>query len=303
MAGQNSMDLWQLYILVSVIEQKSFSKASQTINLSQPTVSNHIKELEAYFGCRLLDRLGKTTEPTKAGRVLYRYAKDLLHLRDQAEAAVHNFLGNIEGSLSIGGSTIPSGYILPQLIGPFSKKFPDIHVRVTSGDTMQIIKKIKSGDLEFGFVGALVDDPLIAQEPFVSDQMKLIVPMNHRWADRTDIDCRHLFDEPFIAREKGSGTWKSILTSFKTAGYDPDRLNTYVTLGNTTSVIQGILNDAGISILSTIAVQDEIEKGRLCALEVNDLDLTRYFYLTTATKRTVSPISQKFIEFATEHFQ
>ncbi|MFH2060122.1 MAG: selenium metabolism-associated LysR family transcriptional regulator [Pseudomonadota bacterium] len=291
------MNLWQLYIFISVIENKSFSKASLAINLSQPTVSNHIKELEDYFQCRLLDRLGKTTEPTRAGRILYRYAKQLLSLRDQAESALHDFLGNTKGDLLIGGSTIPSGYILPKLIGPFSKQFPDISVHLTAGDTLQIIEEIKKGKLEFGIVGAKIDDPLIVQERLITDEMKLILPGDHPWAVHPEIECSKLFDAPFIAREKGSGTWQSILNSLDKAGYDSKKLNTSITMGNTTSVIQGILNHAGISILSTIAVQDDIENGRLAALSVKGLDLNRYFYLTLSKKRTLSPISEKFIEF------
>jgi len=108
------MDLWQLTVYVSVVENKSFSKASNAINLSQPTVSSHIKELEDQFDCRLLDRLGKFTEPTKAGLILYDYAKSLLALRDQfflvnfgiIDFCAHNadfnfacydFLGNLHG--------------------------------------------------------------------------------------------------------------------------------------------------------------------------------------------------------------
>ena len=108
------MDLWQLHIFASVVEKKSFSKASETINLSQPTVSTHIKELEEHFQCRLLDRLGKVTEPTRAGLILYDYAKKILALRDEAQTAMLDFLGQTKGSLVVGGSTIPAGYIFPQ---------------------------------------------------------------------------------------------------------------------------------------------------------------------------------------------
>lgn len=292
------MDLWQLYIFVSVVENKSFSKASEAINLSQPTVSNHIKELEGYFQCRLLDRLGKITEPTKAGVILYQYSKELLTLRDQAKSAMYDFLGKTKGNLFIGGSTIPSGYIIPKLIGPFSKQFPDICLELTAGDTLQIVQKIKKGKIELGIVGAKTNDPLIKQERLVADQMKLIVPLNHKWADKTFIDCSKLFEEEFIAREKGSGTWQSILKSMDNAGFNSKKLRIRVTMGNTVSVIQGILNHVGISILSTIAVQDDIDKGRLKALSVKGLDLNRFFYLTLAKKRTLSPICKKFIEFA-----
>lgn len=292
------MDLWQLHIFVSVVENKSFSKASEAINLSQPTVSSHIKELEDYFKCRLLDRLGKVTEPTKAGEILYHYSKKLLTLRDQAEAALYDFLGRIKGDLFIGGSTIPSGYIIPRLIGTFSKQFPDISIELTAGDTMEIVQKIKKGKIEIGIVGAKIDDPQIKQEKLVTDEMRLIVPSNHKWADKPFVDCSNLFEEKFIAREKGSGTWQSILKSMDDAGLKSKNLNTCITMGNTVSVIQGILNHVGISILSTIAVQDDLDKERLKALPVKGLDLDRFFYLTLSKKRTLSPICNKFIEFA-----
>ncbi|MCG8641047.1 MAG: LysR substrate-binding domain-containing protein [Desulfobacterales bacterium] len=291
------MDLWQLHIFVSVVENKSFSKASLAINLSQPTVSNHIKELEEHFECRLLDRLGKTTELTQSGRILYQYAKQLLSLREAAESAMHDFLGRNKGDLFFGASTIPSGYILPKIIGPFSNAYPDIHVHLISGDTMQIVNEVKNGKLEFGLVGAEIDDPLIVQEKLITDEMKLILPSDHSWAGLESINCEKLFDAPFIAREKGSGTWQSIVESLKSAGFDPERLNIRINMGNTISVIQGILNRAGISILSTIAVQDEINNKRLTALSVKDLDLNRYFYLTLPARRVLSPISKKFIEF------
>ncbi len=292
------MDLWQLKIFVSVVENKSFSKASEAINLSQPTVSSHIKELEDYFKCRLLDRLGKITEPTRAGKILYRHAKKILSLRDETETAMHDFLGKTKGSLVLGGSTIPSGYILPKIIGPFSKRYPDIHINLFAGDTFQIIEEIKKGKIEVGIVGAKTDDPLISQEEFVTDEMRLIVTSDHKWAKKTSVDFSELLNETLIAREKGSGTWQSILESMGRAGFDPKALNATVTMGNTVSVIQGILHHVGISILSTIAVQDDIDKGRLKALSVQGLNLNRFFYLTTSAKRSLSPICKKFIEFA-----
>ncbi len=295
------MDLWQLHIFVSVVEKKSFSKASDLINLSQPTVSTHIKELEEHFQCRLLDRLGKTTEPTRAGMILYDHAKKLLGLRDLTESAMLDFLGHTKGKLNIGGSTIPAGYLIPKLMGAFTQKFPDVAISLSAGDTMQVIDAIKQGNIELGVVGALKDDPAILQEKLVADEMKLIVPIGHKWANRDAIDCSSLFSEPFIAREKGSGTWQSILTSMDKKGFNSLDLDTRITMGNSVSVIQGILNRVGISILSTIAVADEIATGRLHALSVTGLDLNRYFYLTLPQKRTQSPICNKFIDFARQN--
>ncbi len=292
------MDLWQLKIFVSVVDNQSFSKASDAVNLSQPTVSTHIKELEDHFQCRLLDRLGKQTEPTRAGSILYDYARQLLSLKEQAESGMFDFLGRTRGALCIGGSTIPASYILPRVMGGFMNAFPKVSLSLNTGDTRQITSAVKKGKIELGLVGAREEDPALIQEQLVSDEMKLIVPFDHEWAGQQSVPSSKLFEQPFISREKGSGTWQSILKSLDKAGHDSSKLQTGITMGSSVSVIQGILNGMGISIMSTIAVEDHIRQNRLKALSVEGLDLTRSFYLTLHAKRARSPICEKFIEFA-----
>ncbi|MBI9091482.1 MAG: LysR family transcriptional regulator [Desulfobacterium sp.] len=296
------MDLWQLKVFTSVVEKRSFSKAAEAIHLSQPTVSSHIKELEEHFGCRLMDRLGRETVPTKAGELLFSYAKKLLLLRDEAESAISDFQGKLRGHLKVGGSTIPSGYILPKMIAPLAKAFSEVSISLVAGDTAEIIDQVTQGEIEVGIVGARVDSPLVNQEKLVDDEMKLIVPASHKWADRDQVECSMLFSEPFLAREQGSGTWRSITKSMETAGFNTERLNIIATMGNTASVIQAVLANAGISILSTIAVADLLESGRLKALSVKGLDLRRSFYITTHGKRTLSPLSKTFIKFIKEKY-
>ncbi|MEX1300597.1 MAG: selenium metabolism-associated LysR family transcriptional regulator [Desulfotignum sp.] len=297
------MDLWQLHIFVTVVKEQSFSKAADAVHLSQPTVSSHIRELENHFQCRLLDRLGKKTEPTRAGWLLFDHAQKLLTLKDTTEAAMQDFIGCIKGPLIIGGSTIPAGYILPGLMGPFSKAYPEVSIHLVSGDTHQIIENVKHGRVELGVVGARTRDTSIVQEKLLADEMKLIVPADHPWANRSAVDFDRLVQAPFIAREPGSGTWQSICRAMTDAGLNPERLNIKVTMGSSISVIQGILHRAGISILSTTAVADELFKGRLAALSVNGLALNRFFYLTLAKNRTQSPVCRKFIAFVRHHLQ
>ncbi len=292
------MDLWQLKIFVTVVNEQSFSKASDIIHLSQPTVSSHIKELEKYFQCRLLDRLGKKTEPTRAGWILFEHARKMLALKDTTESALQDFIGCTKGPLIIGGSTIPAGYVLPGLMGPFFKAYPDVSIHLVSGDTLQIINDVKNGRVDLGVVGARTPDTAIVQETLLADEMKLIIPADHSWAHRSSIDFSELIEQPFIAREPGSGTWQSICKTITDAGLDPKQLNVKMTMGSSVSVIQGILNRLGISILSTAAVADEIASGRLAALSVNGLALNRFFYLTLAKNRTRSPVCRKFIIFA-----
>jgi len=129
--------------------------------------------------------------------------------------------------------------------------------------------------------------------------MKLIVPSSHPWADRTGVDIEELLKEPFIGRERGSGTWDSILKAIADSGLNCscDDLKISIRLGSNASVIQGVLNGAGVSIISTIAVKDYIDAGRLRALFVNGLNLKRHFFITTHRKRTLSPLALLFIDF------
>ncbi len=291
------MDLWQLSIYCKVVELKGFSKAAESIHLSQPTVSSHIKDLEAHFDCRLIDRVGKTAIPTKVGEILYDYACRLISLRDKAESAIAEFQGEIKGRLTMGGSTIPGGYILPQVIGRYRKNYPKAVISLVIGDTDKIINSIVSGELEFGIVGALAVDKRIFQEKLVEDEMYVIVSASHKWAKRSTIKLEQLIKEPFIVRQRGSGTLKSIQNSLIEREIDSEHLDIVAELGSTSAVIQGIKSNVGISILSPIAVADELQAGSLKKINVPDLDLTRSFYLTRHKERTMSPLGNSFWNF------
>ncbi|MEZ4528958.1 MAG: selenium metabolism-associated LysR family transcriptional regulator [Desulfobacterales bacterium] len=294
------MDLWQLHIFCKVVESRSFSKAGKTVHLSQPTVSSHIRDLEEHFGCRLIDRLSKEVLPTKAGELLYDYARKLLSLRDETETALADFHGKVRGRLVIGGSTIPGVYILPKVVGHFVSRYPEVRISLRIGDTDSVAAAILSGEVELGIVGAKTGEKKIVQEKLLADRMRLIVPADHKWADQEKIEADMLLQEPFIVREPGSGTLKAIRTSLSRIGHDMEKLNITAEMGSTAAVIQGIKNHVGISFLSCMAVTDELRAGSLRALKVSGLDVKRNFYLSFCKDRTPSPLSQVFGRFLKE---
>jgi DNA-binding transcriptional LysR family regulator len=296
------MDLWQLQVFCKVVEEKSFSRAGKRIRLSQPTISSHIKELETHFGCRLIDRLAREALPTRAGELLYTYARRLITLRDEAESAMADFQGKMKGTLAVGGSTIPGGYLLPKKLGAFTKNYPEIRISLTIAGTETIISGILKGDLEIGIVGAQAATPQVAQEQLIDDEMLLIIPAGHPWSGRRSVTLNMLRKEPFIAREQGSGTLKSIELSLGKAGGSLEELNTTLRMGSTVSVVQAIKGGAGVSILSKVAVSEDLETGRLAALRIEGVDLRRSFYLTRLKHRSVSPIGRAFIEFLEQAF-
>lgn len=294
------MNLWQLHIFCKVIELKSFSRTGEVIHLSQPTISTHIKDLENFFECRLIDRMGKQALPTRAGELLYGYARRLLLLSEETKSAVAAFKGKLSGRLVIGGSTIPGGYLLPKVIGEFKKQYKEVTVSILISDTKQIIEDIQKGLIEFGIVGGTSSAKGVVQEPLMEDEMRLIVPAGHKWAARKSVTAAMLKKEPFLVREQGSGTLSSLKKILSKKQIDVQSFNIVAEMGSTTAVIQGIKNGIGVSILSRMAIAEELKAGSLSALTVDGLDLKRSFFLTRHGQRTASPIAHTFIRFLQE---
>jgi DNA-binding transcriptional LysR family regulator len=291
------MDLWRLHIFCKVVELRSFSKAASTVYLSQPTVSSHIKDLEDHFECRLIDRLGREVAPTKAGELLYTYAAKIIALKDEAEKALAEFQGKIKGHLTIGGSTIPSGHILPPLLGKFKEAYPEVTVTLIEGDTAGIIQATIEGGVELGIVGARAREARLVQEKIMDDEMILVVQANHKWADRKRVTIKDLLSERFIMRERGSGTRRSIEQVLDKSGHWVRHLNVVAEMGSTEAVRQGVKAGVGVSILSECAVADELAAGTLKKVGIDKLSFKRAFYLTVHKHRTQSPLCRTFIEF------
>lgn len=288
------MDLWQLQIFCKVIELKSFSKAGQALSISQPTISSHIKDLESHFGCRLIDRLAKHATATPSGQELYRHAKRMLAMRDETEVAIANLHQTIRGRLQIGASTIPSCYLLPMHIHGFIQQYPLVRIQMHVGDSKSIAANVMENVLEMGVVGAHGRHRRLWRQEVATDQMRLIVPADHRWANRATVAVKELLAEPFIARESGSGTRRSIDMALAAHGKGVEDLRITAEVGSTEAVRQCIKNKIGVSILSMVAVAEEITSDTLRAVPIDGLDLARSFYLIGHRDRTLSPAAQAF---------
>jgi DNA-binding transcriptional LysR family regulator len=168
-------------------------------------------------------------------------------------------------------------------------------------DTEQVIRGVLDGVLELGVVGAESRDKRILQEILIEDQMRLIVPSGHPWSSKKKVTAALLLKEPYIAREQGSGTLQSIRESLKRQGHDLEDLNIVAEMGSTEAIRQGIREGVGVSILSTLAVADDLATGRLKALNVEGLELIRRFFITRHRQRSPSPLAAAFIEFLREN--
>ncbi len=270
-------DLRQLEIFLKVIELGSFSRAGEAVHLAQASVSERIATLENMVGAKLLDRMGRRVSPTKAGELLYQQAQRLLEMKRAACLEMQDFLGMKQGEIHIGASTIPGEYILPEVIGRFANEHPLIRVVLTVADSEEIESRVLQGHFEFGIIGR-------------KSSSKEIL--------RKEVKPGELADEPFISREMGSGTLSSLEEYLQHAGVEGTRsLRVIAHLGTSTAVKEGVKAGAGVSILSSRAVDTELKAGVLKSLKIKDLPMSRHFYLIRDKRRTISPLCRTLINF------
>jgi DNA-binding transcriptional LysR family regulator len=293
------LDLRLLEIFCAVYEARSFSKAAKTLRVSQPTVSEHIKNLEEALDVQLFDRLPRTIAPTQAARILYRHGEMILTQRQAALQELMAFMDRLEGSLKVSASTIPGEYLLPQRLVDFHSQFPRVDVNLSISDSTKVSHQVACGEADLGFVGARLDMLGVEYRPFASDQLVLVVPNDAQWQDVEHISMENLLQEPFLARESGSGTRLSLERQM---GFSLDRFNIRTVLGSTNAIKEGLKAGLGISVLSHLAVQTELVSGLLKTVEIeNKKSLRRDFFVVTHTRRTLSPIAESFLEFLQDH--
>ncbi len=292
------MDIWRLEIFCNLMQTRSFSRTAEKMSIRQPTVSGHIKSLEQEIGVRLFDRDGREVLPTSAAEVLYDYAQRILDLRTEAHYALDQFMGRIGGQLKLGGSTIPGGYILPIIMGKFRQQYMEAYLSLILDDTKGIIDRVLRGEIEIGVVGAKLPDENLEYKLLVKDELVLIVPPEHPWAVAGVIsDVRELTEADFIMREQGSGTRTTMLQALKRHRITVEDLNVIAEMGSTEAVRQAVKAGLGVSILSRIAVDDEISSNLIKTVEVPGLNFKRQFYIVIHKKRTQSPLCRVFLEY------
>jgi DNA-binding transcriptional LysR family regulator len=291
-------DLRQLEIFVKIVDLKSFSKAAKVVFLAQASVSERIATLEKMVGVQLLDRLGRQVTPTKAGELLYKHAVLLLDMKQTACLEMQEFMGVKRGSIRLGGSTIPGEYILPKILGLFCGEHPLISVNLSVADSVSIETKVSNGGLELGVIGSKTAKKNLICHELWADELVVAIPSRHPWADRDSISAESLFEEPFIFRERGSGTFKifdKYLRAEGTGGVGA--LKAVARFGTSTAVKEGVKAGLGISILSSRALETELASGVLKALQIENLPMRRSFYLIRDRRRVSSPLSVALCNF------
>ncbi|ADL08230.1 selenium metabolism-associated LysR family transcriptional regulator [Thermosediminibacter oceani] len=293
------MEFHQLEAFVRVAEYRSFSKAAESLFLTQPTISAHIISLEKELDIKLFDRRGKDIELTPAGRIMYERAKNILAAKELALLELKRFLGTVEGDLEIFASSIPAAYILPSVIKEFNRAYPGVVLRIRQADSGEVIGLVSEGAVELGIVGTVSDAENLQFVPFSSDELVLITPNNWNRALRNDnyVSIADFLHEMFVLREKKSGTRKTFETALKNRGFRLEDLNVVAELGSSEAVKQAVKEGIGVSVISRRAVEDYEKMKLLRVYRIRDMEVHRCFYLVFKKGRTLSPNAATFKEF------
>ncbi len=288
-----TVNLRHLETFLKIVELKSFTKAGEELHLTQPTVSKQMVDLEASFDIRLIDRTKRGLALTRAGEILFRYAKDFLALQEETIAAIAAFKGLQRGTIRMGASNIPGVYVLPPILKQFRERYAGIQVQLTISDTGDVVDKVEQGDLDLGFVGAKDETRKLAYQAFLDDLIVVIAPSTY--ADTAQVEeVKHY---PMLVREAGSGTRKCFDSALRKKGIAPADLQVIAELGDTQAIKEAVKQGMGVAYVSLRAITEELKNQSLKVLKVEGIpSIKRSFYTILKKGKSQSPQVQAFLK-------
>ena len=259
----------RLQVFRTVAKLLSFTKAAETLHMTQPAVTFQVRQLEEHFNTRLFDRTHNRVTLTEAGRRCYEYAEQIFELYAEMDNFVKELTSDVSGTLTLGASTTIAEYMLPSLLSGFTKKFPEIQLRLKVSNTEGIVSMIENSMIDLGIVEGPVTNKNLLVEVCRVDHLVVIVPPGHELAKRASISMEELMHFPFIGREEGSGTRDVIMAHMTRMGLDRNNLNVCMELGSPESIKGAVEAGMGVSIVSGATIEKEL---KLKVLNTLDLD-------------------------------
>lgn len=295
------MELKQLRSFAAVVRYGSFTRAAENTYLSQPTISTHIRALEEELNTQLLLRDTKNLQVTPRGQELYECACRVLELQDNL---LQRWRQSDQHIIQLGASTIPSAYILPEVLPLYGKQNPGSYFVVHQSDSRQVIEGVAGGLFDVGMSGMPCQDEAIRCEPFFRDRMVLITPVSRRFLamqSQGEDALPELLHEPIILREAGSGSQKSADRFLAQMGLRETELRVTARVNDQESIKNLVSGGLGVSIVSEKAVRDFVAEKRLLAFPLPPGSAERDLYLLLP--RHASADSLRFCSFVREFYR
>lgn len=300
------MNLKQLEAFVQVAESGSFSKAARALFLTQPTVSAHVSALEKELKTRLFVRNTKEVNLSEDGKILYQYARQMIELEKTIESVFLDGARTQSRCITIATSTIPGQYLLPEILVKFSEKYPNEQFKIMEMDSASVVEKIVECVADIGFTGTVLEKKHCKYIPFYNDELVIIMPDTEKYRQiaAREKGIAWVAEEPFIMREEGSGTRKEAEKQLRKAGIQVEDLNLVASIENSEAIKRSVRNGIGITIISRLAAQDDIDRGNVLVFPLSeegagrDLNLVynKNFQLSSAAAKFVKVVKDLYIK-------
>ncbi|MGH3022598.1 MAG: LysR substrate-binding domain-containing protein [Gaiellaceae bacterium] len=285
-------DSTRLRLLVELERQGSVSAAARAVGIGQPSASEHLRLLEAAAGQRLVERNGRGSQLTEAGRVLASHASQALATLAAGEEELHALAGLESGTIHIGASTTPGVYLLPDTLGCFQRDHPNVSIEVEIASTGEIIERLLAGRIHLALVGDTAADERIQFEPLLSDEIVGIAEPGLLSKTKGRVEPEVLTSQTLLVREARSSTQQVADRALRAAGVEPKRV---WELDSSEAIKRAAREGLGIAFVSLYAVAEEVERGELeCFRLAGEPRIERRFHIARLARRSPSPSERRF---------
>ena len=296
------MEFKQLEAFVAVVDYGSFSEAARKLYLTQPTISAHVRSLEEELHTKLILRTTKKTTITTRGYQLYDSAVRMLEIRNNL---LENFTGVQKHMIDLAASTIPSSYLLPEILAAFGKTHPDIYFHSIQADSAESINRVLDGTVDLALVGQNTRDETCVFLPFCQDELVIATPITNHYLglQNKSVTFEDFIKDPIIIREKGSGTKKEMDLFLEQIGVTPNDLNVIARMNDLEGIKKSIVNGLGISILSARSAIDLQKTKQILLFPLEESSHKRTFYIVYSKNRILKPHVRQFIQFVQNFYR
>lgn len=290
--------LRQLQLLEAICRLGSFTRAAEELFLTQPTVSMQIKKLSEALGTPLFRQVGRSVEPTDAGRQVHAACREILNTLSNLEIKLADLKGLRRGRLRLGVLTT-AAYVAPEILGAFCLRYPGIDVSLQVTNREHIVERLVAHDDDLYVMGQpREEDEQTESIPFAPNPLVLVARADHPLARERNIPLARLADENLILREPGSGIRDAVLKHFSAAGVQP---RVRMQLGSNEAIKHAIVGGLGISALSLHSLTLESTGGQLALLDVEGFPIMRRWHLVHWRGRELSLVARTFLDFAIDY--
>lgn len=293
--------LRELAVFLAVAENGSFSGAAQALHLSQPSVSQAVKNLENQVGSELFVRSLRGVSLTDLGASFLPMAHELITCARRVEENVALLNGTVAGRVLIGCSTSAGKYLLPRLIAGFRQQFPQVRADVLVKSRETVYERLVGGQVHFGVASRRFDHSALEILPFFEDEIVLIVPAAHPWAGYGRVYPDDLLDAPLILRETTSGTTESLFQALREHDITPDMLKVVMELGNAEAIVMAVEEGIGAAFVSRLVARRDLAHGSVVEVAVEGMRLQRQLFIARNLHVPFTPPQAEFWRYLAAH--